>query len=124
MAKAVAEACRYVLELDIPDDEPVDVWIQKLTARVRNARIELAKVQFDLNLNIAELQLKAQPSTPLEVREKHKRDVEDAIVVVNNSVKECTTLFEQVLEVVTNLQEDPTLQRLEMEAWELQQTYD
>jgi len=59
IAKVVAEACRSILELAIEDDEPIDVWIQKLALRVCDARIELAMVWFDLNLKIAELQLKA-----------------------------------------------------------------
>jgi len=37
MAKVVTEACRSILELDIPDAEPVDVWTYKLVARVHNA---------------------------------------------------------------------------------------
>jgi len=53
--KVVTEACRFVPELDIPDDEQVDVQIQKLAFEVHDIRIELAKVQFDLNLKIVEL---------------------------------------------------------------------
>lgn len=57
--KVVTKACKSVPELDILNDEPVDVTIRKLVTRVRDARIELAKVPFDLNLNIAKLQLLA-----------------------------------------------------------------
>ena len=46
------------------------------------------------------------------------------MAVINTVVTECTALFEKSLEVVTNLQEDPTLKRLETEDWELQQQYD
>lgn len=48
--KVLAEAYRIVLELDIPEDAPVDMRIWKLTVEVRKARTELAKVQFDLKL--------------------------------------------------------------------------
>jgi len=65
----VAEAFRTVPELGIPKVELIDVWVQKLVARVCDARIELEKVQLELNLKITELQLKAQPSTLLEIRE-------------------------------------------------------
>jgi len=34
IAKVMAEACRSVPELDIPEAEPVDVRVQKLTIRV------------------------------------------------------------------------------------------
>lgn len=99
----MAEACRYVLELVVPDDEPVDVKIQKLASGLRDARTELTKVQFDLNLKISELQLKAHPSTPLEVIDQRETTVKDVVAVVNNVITECTVLFEQALEVVTNL---------------------
>jgi len=42
--KLVAEACKSILELAIPNDEPVDVQNRKLTAKVYDARIEFAKV--------------------------------------------------------------------------------
>ena len=42
--KVVVEACRSVPELDIPDDEPVDVRIQKLVVGVCDARTKLANV--------------------------------------------------------------------------------
>lgn len=79
-------------------------------------RIELAKVQFELNLKITEPELRAQPSTPPEVREQRKTYVKDVVAVFDTTVKDCTTLFEQALKVVTSLQEDPNLQRLETEA--------
>jgi len=112
-AKVVPEACRSVPELGIPEDEPMDVRIRKLTAGVHEARTELEKVQFELNLKIVELELKAQPSTLPEVREQRDTTVKDIVVVVDSAVKDCTALFEQSLEVVTILQEDPNVQMLE-----------
>jgi len=75
---------------------------------------------LELNLKIVELQLKALPSTLLEIREQCESTMKYVIVVIDNAVKDCTSLFKQSLEVVTSLQEDPTMQRLETEAWELQ----
>jgi len=46
----------------------VDVRIQKLTIEVREVRTELAKVNFEMNLKIIELELRAQPSTPPKVK--------------------------------------------------------
>ena len=68
----VVEACRTVTELNIREDAPVDARIRKLAAGVRDARTELAKVQFELNLKITQLELRAQPSTPSEVREQRE----------------------------------------------------
>jgi len=68
----VVEACRTVTELNIPEDVPVDARIRKLTEGVHDARTELAKVQFELNLKITQLELRAQPSTLPEVREQRE----------------------------------------------------
>lgn len=73
----VAEACQNFLELDIPEDVLVDARIRKLVAGVRKAQTELAKVQFELNLKIIELELRPQPSTPPEFREQRETTVKD-----------------------------------------------
>lgn len=39
-------------------------------------------------------------------------------------VTDCATLFEQAMELMTNLQEDPNLQTLNTEVRDLQQQYD
>lgn len=120
----VVEACWTVPELNIIEDALVDARLRKLVAGVHKAWIELAKVQFELNLKIIELELRAQTSSPPEVREQCETIVKDAIIAVDTAVKDCTTLIEKVLKVVTSLQEDLELQRLEIEARELQQRYD
>ena len=58
-----------VLELAILEEELVEVHIRKLAIGVCDARTEMARFQLELNLKITELQLKAQPSTLLEVKE-------------------------------------------------------
>lgn len=119
----VAEACRTVSELHIPEEASVEAKIRKLAVGVCKAKTKLAKVQFELNLKITELQLKAQPSTPLKFREKREAAVKDAFATVDVSVTDCIALFEQSLEILTSLQEDPNLQSLATEARELQQWY-
>ena len=74
-----------------------------------NARTVLDKVQFELNLKITDLELKPQPSTPLEAREQCEAVVKDVVIVVDAIMVDYTALFEQSMEVVTNLQEDPNL---------------
>jgi len=41
-----------------------------------------------------------------------------------SAVADYTQLFKQSFEVLTSMQEEPNIQRLEMEACELQQRYD
>lgn len=53
-----------VLELDILDQELVEVRIRKLAMGVHDPPTEIAGVQLDLNLQIIDLQLKAQPLNP------------------------------------------------------------
>lgn len=115
----VAKACRTISELHIPEDTMVNARIQKLTIGVCGARTELPKVQFELKFKITGPRLKAKPSTPPDVREQREASIKDAIATVDAIVKDYTTLFEQSLEVVTNLQEDPNLHRLEIEEREL-----
>lgn len=120
LTKVVDEACWTVRELDIPKVEPIDVQVRKLTARVCDTRTELAEVQLELNLKITELQLKAQPLTLPKVRMQCATIVADAVAAVASEMMECTTLFEQFLELLTKCQENTNVQRLETEAWELQ----
>lgn len=79
---------------------------------------------MDLNLQIVELRLKAQPSTPPEVREECPDDIQKGLEEIEQAVQSYTTLLEESFEVLTTLQEDPTIQRLEIEARELQMQYD
>ena len=58
-----------VPKLDIQVEELVEECVHNLATGVRDAREKMAKVWLELNLQIAELQLKAQPSTPLKVKE-------------------------------------------------------
>ena len=53
------EACEMVLELAIQAKELVEVHVQKLAAAVHEEKEEMAKVQVELNLQIAKVQLKA-----------------------------------------------------------------
>ena len=113
-----------VPEFAIPEEEPVDVHIHKLAIGVHDTRTEMAQVQLELNLLIIELQLRAQASTPPEVKEQRVAAVIEAVTEVESAVPDCTHLFEQSFEVLIGLQEDPNIQRLETEARELQQHYD
>ena len=64
------------------------------------------KAQWELNLQISELRMKAQLPTPLEVREQCRGEIQAGL--------------DQSLIMLTSLQEDPTLQQVETKAWELQ----
>jgi len=102
----------------------VEAHVRKLATGVRDARAEMARVQLELNLQITDLELKAQPSTPPEVKEQRTTMVTIAMAAVDSVVTEYVNLFEQSFEVLTTLQEDPNIEHLETEARKLQQRYD
>ena len=83
-----------VSELAILEEEPVKVHVRKLATGVRDARTEMARIQLEMNLQITELQLKAHPSTPQEVKEQRAIVVTEAIAVVDSAVAHCTQHFE------------------------------
>jgi len=72
---------------------------------------------LELNLQIVELWLKEQPSTPSEVREQHHRAIQSGLEVIEHVVQEFMGLLDQSLFTITSLQEDPTIQNLEIESW-------
>ena len=84
----------------------------------------MAKFQLELNLQIVELQLKAQPSTPPEVREQCANVITSGMEEINSVVRDCTRMLEESFEVLTTLQEDLNIQRLETKVHKLQQQYD
>lgn len=85
--------CRTILELHIHEGAPMEANIWKLVAGVRDAQIEIAKVQFELNLKITEIKLRAQPSTPPEVREQCEVAVKNAVAAVDTTVEDFIVLL-------------------------------
>jgi len=81
----------------------LEAKIKKLVAGVHDAKIEVARFQFELNLKIIELEFKSHPMTPLEVREHREAIVKDGLATVDAAVVDYTTLFEQAMEVVMTL---------------------
>lgn len=55
-----------------------------------------------------------------EVREKHRVTIKEGMATLDATVIDFTTLFEQAMELVTTLQEDPNLKILKTEFHELQ----
>ena len=101
--QVIGNACRSVPELAIPTDLPVEVLIHMLVVGVHKAREEMTKVQLELNLQIAKLWLKAQPSTPLEVREQRASAITAGLDEIRGAVRDCTNMLEESLEVLTTL---------------------
>jgi len=119
MVQVLEEAFQMVPELAIPANAPAEARIHRLAAGVHEAWEEMTKVQLELNLQIVELWLKVQSSTPSEVREQRVNSITLGMEEINSVVRDCTRMLEESFEVLTNLQEDPNIQCLEIEAREL-----
>jgi len=63
----------------------------------------MAKVQLELNLQIIELWLKAQPSTPLAIREQRASAITSGLEEISSAVRDCTRMLEESFEVLKNL---------------------
>lgn len=124
LVQVIDEVFQSILKLAIPADIPVEAHIHRLAAGVREARELMKNVQLELNLQIVELHLKPQPSTPPEVREQRANAITTRLDEISSAVWDCTNILKESFEVLTNLQEDPNIQCLETEVQELQQQYD
>ena len=69
LVQVIGNACRSVPELAILENIPTEARIHRLVVGVREVREKMIKVQLEMDLQIIELQLNMQLSTPLEVRE-------------------------------------------------------
>lgn len=56
-----------------------------------------------MNLQITKLQLKAQPSTPLEIKEHHTSVIAAGLAEIRGLVHDYTDMLEQELEVLMTL---------------------
>lgn len=82
------------------------------------------RIQLELNLQIIELRLKVQPSTPLEVREQWNHSIQVGLATIARTIQEFTGFLNQSLATLSSLHEHPMHQQIETEVRELQQDYD
>lgn len=59
LAAMATEAWRTVSKLHIPKEAPLEAKIRKLVVSIRDAKVEVVRVQFELNMKITELELKS-----------------------------------------------------------------
>ena len=88
------DASRRVPELAIAVDLLVEAWIHSLVSGVCDLREETTRVQLELNLQIDELQLKAQPSTPLKIKEQHTSTIAVGLEEIGGTVCDYTNILE------------------------------
>lgn len=54
-------------------------------------------------MKIAQLQLELNPTTPPKFREQRSVTIKEGMATLDATVTDCVTLFEQAMELVTNL---------------------
>lgn len=79
-----------VPELAIQKEEPVEIHIHKLATGVRDTQTEMVRVYLELNLQIIELHLSAQPPSPPEVKEHRVNAITEIVTVVESAVTDYT----------------------------------
>ena len=85
---------------------------------VKDTNEEVDKVSLELQMHIVELQLKLQQPTQLEVREKYEADAKAVMNNIEMTIKDCSQIFEDVMEICPSLHEDPHVQKIEIEVRE------
>jgi len=81
----------------LPKGVPIGIRIHKLASGFREAQEEAVRIQLELSLQIVELKLQVQPSTPPEVTEQCKSIIYSAWEMITLSMKECIDLLAQSL---------------------------
>lgn len=107
--QAIENACRSVPELAVLAELPATKLVHKLAANVCEALEETVKVQLELNLQIVKLRLKAQPSTPPEVREQCTYAIQMGLEQIGQATQGCIGILEQALAILMHVQENPNL---------------
>lgn len=82
------------------------------------------KGHFDLHIQIIELQLKLQLTTPLDIRDKCKASIRTHRENLDVAVKDFSELFKETLELWASLQEDPQVTKIKVSIQDKQLKYD
>ena len=103
LVQVIDDACQSIQELAIPENMLAEARIHRVAVGVCEAREEMTKVQLELNIQIIELRLKVQPSTPSEVREQCGSAITAGLDEIGSAVQDCTNMLEESLEVLSKL---------------------
>ena len=91
---------------------------------VKDTKEEVDKVSLELQMHIVELQIKLQQPTQLEVREQYEVDAKVVMNNIETTVKDCSQIFEDIMEICASLHKDPRVKKIEIEIREKQQEFD
>ena len=89
------EACRSLPDFDIQNEEEPEQRIAKLKYYAQQSHSEIEKLKAEHEAQIAELQLRIIPESPLEVREQCCVDIQDSVAKISDIVGSATKLLEE-----------------------------
>lgn len=74
---------------------------------------KIIDIQFKYVMNINEIQMKLQPTTPQEVLGKRETDLKATMAGISIAVVDCGKLLDESLQIWTSLKEDPNVLKLQ-----------
>ena len=69
-------------------------------------------MQFKYEMQIIELQMKLQPTMPLEVRKQREINLKSVMASISATLEDCGKLLDESMQIWTLLQEDQNVQKL------------
>jgi len=77
--------------------------LQKLVAVVKESKVKVNKVKFELEIQIMELQMRLQPTTPPKFCEQHEADIKATMENVATTFKDFIHIFKDTMEIWASL---------------------
>ena len=113
LARVLDEACRSLLDFDMQAEEEPEQRIGKLKDYAQQSRSQIEKLKAEHEAQIAELQLRIIPESPLEVREQHRRDIQASATKISDLVSSASKLLDKSVKAWENLQDNPEVEKLQ-----------
>ena len=94
------------------EEEP-EQRIAKMKDYAQQYRSEIEKMKVEHEAQIAELQLRVIPESPLEVREQRRRDIQASTTKISDLVSSASKLLDESVEAWEKLQDNPKVENLQ-----------
>ena len=105
MERAIIETCSIVSDMKVCDNEAPAEKVMNLALVIKDSKNSITKLKFDYEVQILELQIRFQPSTPPEVREQRQKDLSTNMKGISDTVVDFGQLLNDTMHIWT-LQED------------------
>ena len=107
LARVLDEACRSLPDFDMQAEEEPEQRIGKLKDYAQQSHSQIEKLKAEHEAQIAKLQLRIIPESPLEVREQHRRDIQASAMKISDLMSSTSKLLDESVKAWTNLQDNP-----------------